>query len=113
MFAGLGEASIDSPTRATGSGEVDGHFVGLSARIRDVTTAFLSAEAALPVKLNNGMELRPFIGAHTLFTDADQVTMSLPGGSASFATDGDESLSGLRLGTELHLSRSLAPWRLR
>lgn len=154
LFAGIGEASIDSPTWATGSGEADGHFVGLSARIdharpasadamgsllsaqlgvtryshdaftvsglggakfasRDVTTAFLSAEAALPVKLNNGMELRPFIGAHTLFTDADQVTMSLPGGSTTFATDGDKSVSGLNFGTELHLPRNVAPWRLR
>ena len=154
LFAGVSDNRIDSPDWATGSGDTDGHFVGLSARVdhtrpassdamgsllsaqlgmtrfsndaftvsglsgarfgsRDLTTGFLSTEAALPMKLSNGMELRPFIGAHALFTDADQVTMSLPGGSTSFATDGDKTVTGLRLGTELHLSRSLAPWSLR
>lgn len=78
---------------------------------RDVTTAFVSTEAATPVTFNNGMLLRPFVGVHALFTDAEKVTMSLPGNRTNFATDGDKRLAGLRLGTELSLSNM--PWRAR
>ena len=154
LFAGRGEAGLESPAFATGNGTADGHFVGLTARVaherpatagaaglalsaqagltrfshdafgvsglggarfdgRDVTTSFLALEAALPLNMRDGVELRPFVGAHGLFTDGDDVTMRLAGGSTSFATGGDDSVSVLSLGAEMRRGNGPAPWRAR
>jgi hypothetical protein len=80
---------------------------------RDVTTSFVALEAALPLQTGYGVELRPFVGAHALFTDGDDVTMRLAGSSTSFATGGDDSVSVLSLGAEMRLSDGPAPWRAR
>ncbi|WP_010138112.1 beta strand repeat-containing protein [Oceanicola sp. S124] len=76
-------------------------LAGATFETRDTTASYLSVEAELETALSGGVTLRPFIGATVLFADASDVTMSLGGESTTFSTGADDTLSMLRIGTEI------------
>lgn len=83
---------------------------GASFAERDVTTGYLSAEARLVRPLAAGT-LTPFLGVDVIFTDGEDVTMTLGSGAATFGTGGEDSFAQMTFGAEF--TSATAPWTLR
>ncbi|WP_010139519.1 outer membrane autotransporter [Oceanicola sp. S124] len=84
---------------------------GASFGDRSVTAGYLSAEVQLYRTLSGGNSVTPFLGVDVLFTDGEDVTMTLGTDSTRFSTGGDDVYGLLTLGAELGSPGS--PWSMR
>ncbi|MBR9762998.1 MAG: hypothetical protein GYB53_05590 [Rhodobacteraceae bacterium] len=101
--AGIERQQIDGYT-SSGLG-------GASFGDRSVTAGYLSAELQLHRALSGGNSVTPFVGVDVLFTDGEDVTMTLGTDSTRFSTGGDDVYGLLTLGAELGSLGS--PWSMR